>query len=283
MALKGLATVAVAATFFMLAGCGKERSDERLIEITVKLEKQEQQIERLTATVEGVARRLREIEASRESVSVSSRPPQGESKETAESPETARYISGLRHQLDLAVTQLGETQESMKEHIERFGQFMDHAAAWRAMGEPEELSRRLDVLAGNYLPKIGDPTLREKLAADVEELKNRFQTPLTPEQQRDLARTITSEAIRMMSDNEKSQTWLEGQAKALEEVTNPRELAARVNVTLELWKTWEVRQLAQRYNVPVEVMEDSGLTLTPEAGYYIPAEVAEGLGLTLPR
>ena len=84
----------------------------------------------------------------------------------------------------------------------------------------------------------------------------------------------------MMSEDEASREWLDGQLTALEEASDPREIDARVNVTLELWKAWEVSQLARRHNVPPEMMQESGLTMSPEAASYVPAEVTEGVGIT---
>lgn len=84
----------------------------------------------------------------------------------------------------------------------------------------------------------------------------------------------------MMSNDGKSQEWIGEQLNALDEATDPREIDARVNVTLELWKAWEVSQLARRHNIPPEMMQESGLTMSPEATSYVPAEVTEGVGIT---
>jgi hypothetical protein len=172
----------------------------------------------------------------------------------------------------------------IQEYIKEYGaeRVLEVAAAWRAMGEPEELCRRLDTLVENFSAKVGNPTPREKLSADVEELKSKFLEveQLTPEKQRDVARTITVEASRMMSHNEKSQKWIEEQLRELDEATNPQEVAARVNLTLELWKRWEVSQLARKHNVPEEMMEECGLTVSPEARQYIPTDMLERWGLT---
>jgi hypothetical protein len=87
----------------------------------------------------------------------------------------------------------------------------------------------------------------------------------------------------MLSQDETSQAWLDEQTRALDEATDPREIGARVNVTLELWKAWEVSQLANRHNVPPEMMEESGLTMSPEATSYVPAEITEAFGVTPSR
>ncbi len=277
MTSRGLAAAVSAAVLCVVAGCGEETSDERLVEIAVKLEKQQQAVDRLTAKIEEIEKRLEEIEKSRENVSASPGPPKATPEDTRKPPGPARNLSGILKQLNVNPNLLAGAKENLMEYAE---QLVARAAAWRAMGEPEELSRKLDILVENFSAEVGNPTLREKLAGDVERLKMRFLAPITPEQQREQARQITLEAIGVMSNDDTSRQWLETQLKALDEATNPLEVAARVNVTLELWKAWEVSQLAQRNNVLPEMMEESGLTLSTEAADYIPAEVTERLGVT---
>ena len=143
---------------------------------------------------------------------------------------------------------------------------------------PDEASDAFDGLVAERAFKFEPQGL--EFAADVERLKRIFSTPRTPQQEREMARTITSEASRMMSEDEASREWLDGQLTALEEASDPREIDARVNVTLELWKAWEVSQLAKRHNVPPEMMQESGLTMSPEAASYVPQAVTQGVGIT---
>ena len=280
MRRKGLSTVVVAVALCMLGGCGKEEPEEALVELAVKQEKQQREMERLTTVIEGIDKRLAEIQRFREEVSVPSSPPPSQVtlKDTPEYGKIARYISGIQEQLSDAKSQLAEAKETIERQTVDL--FMDRAGAWQAMGTPEELGQRLDILAEKFSASVGDPTLTEEFAADVERLKRVFSAPRTPQQEREMARTITSEASRMMSQDEASQEWLDGQLRALNEATDPREIDARVNVTLELYKAWEVSQLARRHNVPPEMMQESGLTMSPEAASYVPAEVTEGVGIT---
>ncbi len=280
MRLKGSSTVGVAVTLCVLAGCGKEESDERLVELAVKVEMQQQEIDRITTTMEGIDKRLAEIQRSREEVSMPSSPAPSQVafKDTPEYGKIARYISGIQEQLSDAKNQLAEARETIERQTVNL--FMDRAGAWEAMGTPEELRQRLDILAEKFSGSVGDPMATEEFAADVERLKRVFSTPRTPQQEREMARTITSEASRMLSQDEKSQEWLDEQLMALDEATDPREINARVNVTLELWKAWEVSQLALRHNVPPKMMEESGLTMSPEAMSYVPSEITEGFGIT---
>jgi flagellar biosynthesis chaperone FliJ len=280
MRRKGSSAVVVAVTLCMLAGCGKEKSNERLLELAVKVDRQQQEIDRIATMMEGIDTRLAEIQKLREEVSMPSgpSPSQVSLKDTPEYGQIARFISGIQEQLSDTKSQLAEARETIERQTVNL--FMDRAEAWRAIGTPEELGQRLDILAEKFSASVGNPTLTEEFAADVERLKRIFSTPRTPQQEREMARTITSEASRMLSQDERSQEWLGEQLRALDEATDPREIRARVNVTLELWKAWEVSQLAQRHNVPQTMMEESGLTMSPEATSYVPRTVTEGAGIT---
>jgi hypothetical protein len=280
MRRKGLSTVVVAVTLCILGGCGKEEPDEALVELAVKVQRQQEEIDRIATMMEGFDKRLAELQKSREAASAPSgpSPSQVRLKDTPEYGEIARYISGIQEQLNDAKSQLADARETIERQT--INLFMDRAEAWRAMGTPEELGQRLDILAKKFSGSAGDPTLTEDFTADVERLKRIFSTPRTPQQEREMARTITSEASRMLSQDEASQAWLDEQTRALAEATDPREIGARVNVTLELWKAWEVSQLARRHNVPPEMMQESGLTMSPEAASYVPAEITEAFGVT---
>jgi hypothetical protein len=277
MTRKGLAIAVIAAILFLVSGCGREESDERLIELAVKVKKQQQALERLTGVIQALEKRLEQIEKSYENGSGSPGSTETAIEETPAPPETTRPLSGILEQLNLTPSLFAGARQSITEYAERL---MEGAASWRAMGEPDEVSQKLDILVANFSAKVGNPTLAERLAGDVEWLKRKYLAPLTAEEQRDLARTITVEAIGMMSHDEQSRQWLEAQLRALEQSTNPAEVAARVNVTLELRRAWEVRELARAHNVPEEMMEECGLTLSPEATQYIPTQMMEGLGLT---
>ena len=135
------------------------------------------------------------------------------------------------------------------------------------MGEPDEVSRRLDILLENFSGNIEDPVARDAFAAEVEEMKSRYLTPLSTEQKREQARTAIVEARDLMPD-ERSQRWLDEQLKALDEATNPLEAGMRVNITLQLQKIREMGELAQRYNIPGQVMRDSGLLSLPGGGLF---------------
>jgi len=57
-----LTAVAIATAFLLVVGCQKEPPEEHLVEIAVKLEKQQRQLDRMDTAVESIGEALREIE-----------------------------------------------------------------------------------------------------------------------------------------------------------------------------------------------------------------------------
>ena len=279
MTAKGLTTVFAAAILSTFAGCGREESDDRVTEIAIEAEKQQQAIERLSAVIGALDKRLERIEKARESPLISPNPPEPGFKAARASPKTAPRPFTILQYLNLTPEQRARTRATMGQQVQRV---IETVLSWRAMGERAKFSQRLDALAGDFSPQIGNPTIKERFAAQVEKLKRVLSELRTLEQQRDWARTVTVEAVNMMSHDENAKQWIEGQLRALDDSTNPLEVAARVSVTLELWKAWEIRKLARMYDIPAETLEECGLTLSPEANLFIPADMMEELGLTPP-
>ncbi len=268
--------VTIAAALVFALGCQKEPSDERFVEIAVKLEKQQKQLDRIDRAVQSIGKRLREIEerllAGPAVGEAGSKAASGEEKEA--SLASARQYQDIMGQMVVVQSQLlsleqeflryrqGEEQVRKRQEKEAL---RDQGAAWRAMGEPDEVSRRLDILLKDFSGDIEDPLAREAFAAEVEKMKSKYSTPLSPEQKREQARTAIVEAMNLMPD-ERSKTWLDEQLRAFDDATNPLEVGMRVNVTLQLQRIREMGELAQKYDIPAQAMRDSGLLFLPGGG-----------------
>ncbi len=276
MSLRRSAVLLVAAGLVIAVGCRKETSDEHLWDIAVKLAKQQQQLDRIDTAVQSIGEGLREIEerfpAGPAMGEAGSKAVSGEGKETGLA--SAKHYQNIMGQMAVVQSQLvsleeeilmlRQGEEQVRKRREREA-LRDQGAAWRAMGEPDEVSRRLDILLKNFSGNIEDPVARDAFATEVEEMKSRYSTPLSPEQKREQARTAIVEAMDLMPD-ERSQRWLDEQLRAFDEATNPLEVGMRVNVTLQFQKIREMGELAQRYNIPGQVMRDSGLLSLPGGG-----------------
>lgn len=278
MLLRHLWVLVTVVGCLMLVGCQKKTSDEQLVEIAVKLEKQQSQLDRIDRAVESIGERFHELETSRVAgPAVGGAAPTaavGEAKEAGF--RTGREYQDIMGQIAVIQSQLinleqeflsfRQGEEKVRKRRER-ELLRDQGAAWRAMGEPDELSRRLDGLLTTFSGSLEDPLTRDAFAADVEEMKSRYSVPLSAEQKREQARTAIVEAMDIMPDDQ-SRKWLEGELRAFDEATNPLEVATRVTVTLQLQRMREMGELAQRYNIPAQVMRDAGLLFLPREGLY---------------
>lgn len=265
--------LSVGATLLLVFGCRREVADKHLIEISVKLKEQQGQLDRIETAVQSLRERLHAIETSDPE-----RPAVGEegvgdgrSERQPTSIASRREYQDIMGQIAVVQSQLiGLEQEIlMFRHGEEQARKLrerqalrDQGAAWQAMGEPDELSRRLDILLKDFSEDIEDPLARDAFVADVEQMKSRYLTPLSPEQKREQAREAIVGAFDLMPD-EQSRTWLAEQLKALDEASNPLEVSMRVDVTLQLQRMREMQELAQKHSIPAQVMRDSGLLFLP--------------------
>ncbi len=282
MLLKRLGFAVLAATLLITVGCEREESDSRLIEIAVKLERQGNEVNRIAETLEGMGERLNEIRASLEK---NLKGPQVEGLVNGDAAAASNLVSlkqyrDIMGQIAVLQSQLisleeeivGLRQEETQVRKRQAHQALrDRGAAWRAVGEPEELCRRLDILVNDFSEKVDDPAASEQFAADVEDMKSTYSTPLSFEQKREQARSLIVEAIDTSPD-EGARTWLQDQLNSLDESTNPLQLGVRVNVTLQLQRMREMGELAQKHNIPEEVLTNSGLLFFPAAGSFPPQQ-----------
>ncbi len=278
-----LASAVVAVSLLIVLGCEKRESDNRLVEIAVKLEKQQSEINRIAETLEGIGERLDEIRASLEENLKSPRAPgsvKGSRDAAASNSASPKEYREIMAQIAVLQSQLisleekivGLRQEGTQVRKRQARQALrDRGAAWQAMGEPDQLCGRLDILVNDFSEKIDDPAAREQFAADVEDMKSTYSTPLSFEQKQEQARSLIVEAIDTATD-ERARTWLQEQLTSLDESTNPLELGVRVNVALQLQRMREMGELAQRHNIPAQVMTDSGLLFFPAGGSFAPQQ-----------
>lgn len=272
----------VAVSLLIVLGCEKGESDKRLIEIAVKLERQGSEVNRIAETLEAMGSRLDEIRASLEQNLKGPRVEglvKGDAAAASNLVSLKQYrdimgqIAVLQSQLislqeEMVTFRQGETQVRKRQARQAL---RDRGAAWRAMGEPEKLCRRLDILVNDFSEKIDDPAASDQFAADVEDMKSTYSTPLSFEQKREEARSLIVEAIDTATD-ERARTWLQEQLTSLDENTNPLELGVRVNVTLQLQRMREMGELAQKHNIPEQVMTDSGILFFPAGGFFAPQQ-----------
>jgi hypothetical protein len=190
-----------------------------------------------------IERRLGKIERELQQLTVAVRRlPGGEAAlDVRESPEYKRLEARLK-----------ELQEKLGAEPLR-----DSAEIWRIMGDPKELSQRLDKLGEAFAPTITDANRRSEFEQDILALKKKIGEEVSEEELYERVRKRLSERLeKSTSDREKA--WLRRLLEELEKSSGQdrKEMLSRY-VRFENMKA--VHELARKYSVPRELMVESGL------------------------
>jgi hypothetical protein len=236
-----------------------------LVDITVKQEKHGDEIGKIDTKIDGVSKRLAQVEESLQKVT----PPAGapeptksteprvvEFKETPEYERIAAQLSALQQQLTTVGSNLTVTQEMIAKQ-EELARLRDPGQAWRAMNDPQELAKRLDILSRNFSQKIEDPLLRQQFEADVEAYKQKISAKLSPQElQQQALQELTDRAAAAQDDRARERVQRE--IDSLNSASG-EELEGRLDRYQRFQSLNQVRQLAEKYSIPRETLTDSGI------------------------
>jgi len=268
MSTKRFGSLVVAAGFLALAGCGKEQSDKRLIDIAVRQKKQQEEVARLVARIEGIEQRL--DEALRGAATQPSAPGSTGSAKAAEhraldfrhTPEYGRIVaalSAIQRELNLAQNEPREPQGESPNALESgsetasFPPLDDRIEATR---NPQEMRKRLSALAETFAQKITDPVRRQQFLADIEQLKQINAEGLTPEELRGALLATLPDRLST-EQNSGIRKWIEGQVAELESAS-PEDLAENVERIRSTENVTRLGQIRERYEIPPATMEEAG-------------------------
>lgn len=264
MRLKWLGLAVAAA--FLYGGCARNEGS-RVDDLISRQNEQARTISQLSKKVDSVEAKLASIEKGISELlgggSVGAAGKGAASVVASSFAKTEEYKS-IMNQIALLQEQVGVVQGVLTGfHEERQGnreleELRDRGAAFRAMNEPQELTRRLDILAKSFSGKIPDAAMRNKFVNEIEGLKARYAAPMSPEQKKAEAQQLLTEAMNAV-DNDRARGWLEAQLRSLDEQDNPEEIEERVNRTVQFQRMREIGELTRRYNIPAETVRDSGL------------------------
>ncbi len=136
------------------------------------------------------------------------------------------------------------------------------AEVWRAMGNPKEVSRRLEMLRETFAPTIPDETRRKELERDIQALKDKIGKEVSQKEVYDKLWNWLSNRLRE-SSNEREKAWLRDQLEKLEnsEGKEREEMTARF---VRIENVRAVHELAQKYSIPRDLMVKAGF---PFVGY----------------
>lgn len=263
MKLKWFAAVAVVS----LCGSCARNDDSRVDDLISRQNEHTRSISQLSKRVDSVEAKLTSIErgvnallggGAAGAAGRGAGPPATSTFANTEEYKTIMsQIALLQEQVGVVHGELAGFDKARAESGQREA-LRDRAAAFRAMNEPEELTRRLDILAKSFSGKISDAARRNQFVKEIEELKARYTAPMSPEQKRVEAQQLITWAINAV-DNDRAKEWLEGQLRSLEEQGDAPENEERITRTLQVQRMRELGELTRRYNIPADTVRDSGL------------------------
>lgn len=264
MIVRGLGLVVVAA--LCCWGCSKG-NDNRVDELISRQAEHGQKIAEMSSKVDNVDARLADIEKGIGMLlgGGSGADASGASQVTGSSTfaKTDEY-KNLMNQMALLQQQVGVVQEALggfqkeRQNSRELAALRDRGSAFRAMSEPEELSRRLDILAKNFSGKIPDATKRNQFVGELESLKAKFSASLSPDEKLAQARNLLTQRLNAAED-QRERERLERQLQQLDQVQGVQQMEEQADRMLQFERMREIGELTQKYNIPDETVRDSGL------------------------
>ncbi len=256
----------------LCGGCWKGTDEKRFSELLTEQEEQSGQMSQISKKVDSVDERLSAIEKSINVLAGAAAPAAAGKGEqlvvasnfasTKEYQDIMRQIGVLQERVATSTDDFNRFNQQETENREREA-LRDPRTAFRAMSDPAELSKRLDLLVKNST--IRDRAARSQFANEIENLKAKYSTALSPEQKREQARASLAAAVSA-ADNDRARGWMEGQLKSLDEAQNSDEASERVDRILQMQRMREIGELTRKYNIPEETVRDAGLVSFDRGG-----------------
>ncbi len=246
--------VATVVLLLVLIGCKQETSDERLVNMAVNQKEQETEIASLSGRIERLEKALVGIQQSLEKTAVAGGAPvpakstQGPALDFRETPEYQQIVSAL--------SAVRQTQQNVAREQE-LEQLRDVGQAFQAMGNPQEMDRRLTLLIQNFSSRIDDPVKRQQFAADVQQLRQSLTTPASVQ---DLYQRRTAELTARLNEeqDQRRREFIQRELASLQ-TASAEDLEQRFERYQREDTMRQVRELQQKYDIPRETLRDSGI------------------------
>jgi len=234
-----------------LLGCRERNSEQRLVDMAVKIENDSARMEELSLALDGISARLARIESSLDRKAGS---PSG--SETAEGSTDLESLSARVASLGKEVAAMKRSLASTRRLAERIGDetwlgkvsFWDYAAR-----TPEEFAENLDRLLGDLSFLRGDPLLRQEFVSEVTELRKRVLAGFPTQELYEEARRRTVEELNLVTDEDRRkqlEQWLSRLDKLDEEPS------LNMLQHLRFWRCInEIKRIAKTYSVPRGCLE----------------------------
>jgi len=243
-------------------GCTDRKSDQRLVDLAVSLEKNSGRIEELSTLLEGISNRLAKIEEAlaashatrqeaQDSASLSLANPSGSAEGNANLDVISRQVASLAGELAAMKEEMTLTRTALEEVATRPSEQKDAGDILHKLaGKPEEFAKRLDEFLLSAALKIEDPAARQNFEAEVRQLRDRVSAGLPFDQ---LYQEFRGRLVEKLSSARE-----EGDRRQLEKevakIDNSSEEELRERLTdYNRWRTAEeFFRIAKTYSVPKE-------------------------------
>ncbi len=133
----------------------------------------------------------------------------------------------------------------------------DPREIWQAMGDPAELTKRLNTLAESFAPTIPDQARREEFMRDIEALSTKIGQTTSQEELYEKARERLTERLSS-AVNEREKLWLQRQLDALER-SEGGDRMAEIDRYIRIENITALHELAKKHSIPSEQMVKCGL------------------------
>jgi hypothetical protein len=247
-------------------GCSKGGGN-RVNDLLSRQEEHARQISQMSKKVDSVDEKLTNIEKSINALlgvgSGTDSAKGGGPRATSTFSSTEEYKNIMR-QMDVLQQQVAVVQgefvgfQNEERQASEQQALRDRGAAWRAMTQPEELTRRLDLLAKNFSGKIADGATRKQFVSDVEAMKAQYSATLSPDEKREEARKLLTEQMSS-AQNDRETGRLERQMQELDSAQGAQQMEERADRVIQFQRMRELGELTRKYNIPDETVRDSGL------------------------
>ncbi len=244
-----------------LIGCKEETSDDSLANIVVSQKKQEGEISSISGRMERVEKTLADIQQSLEKPAATVGIPapavitEGGAQDFRNTQEYAQILAALT-----------EVQKTHQEIAAQRAQeeLRDPRQAFQAMNDPEQMDSRLTLLVQNFAGRIEDVAKRQQFEADVQQLRQNLTTPRSVQQ---LYEQRTAELTARLNEeqDQRRKEFIQRELTSLQTAT-AEQLEERLDRYQRSEQMRQVRELQQTYEIPREVLRDSGIPTMGRGG-----------------
>ncbi|NQT82836.1 hypothetical protein HQ563_07430 [bacterium] len=259
--MKRFAVIGMVVLLTALIGCKDETADESLVNIVVNQKNQEREIATISGKIEGLENALVEIQQSLEKPAATIGTPapagstEGGAQDFRNTQEYAQILAGL--------TEVQKTHQEIAEERAQ-EELRDPRQAFQAMNDPQQMDSRLSLLVQNFAGRIEDVAKRQQFEADVQQLKQSFTRPSSVQE---LYERRTAELTTRLNEeqDQRRKEFIQRELTSLGTAT-AEQLEERLDRYQRSETMRQVRELQETYDIPREVLRDSGIPTMGRGG-----------------